>query len=159
MMLLALSCRSLKPWVFFFFTLPFYHVVVLWSDRTQINRMSFRHLSTGVLSSLYWPFIALFGVRNSCINICVPVRKDSLINPKRQQETQNTNSLRFPTIVWLGLCHKKLLLGAKSPPKELLGDTFLCLGNQFGLRKKGVRIGKKGCKSWMESKKGTKERK
>lgn len=35
------------------------------------------------------------------------------------------NSLMLLTIVWLGLCHKKLLLGTKSPLKELWGDRFL----------------------------------
>lgn len=35
------------------------------------------------------------------------------------------NSPMLPTVVWLGFCHRKLLLGTKSPPKELWGDEFL----------------------------------
>merc|ERR1712002_670628 len=35
------------------------------------------------------------------------------------------NSLMLLAIVRLRLCYKKLLLGTKSPPKELCGDEFL----------------------------------
>lgn len=58
------------------------------------------------------------------------------------------NSPMLPTIVWLGLRHKKkLLLGIKSPRKELWRDEFFVaelvpLGTTLDREKKEVGIGK-----------------
>lgn len=60
------------------------------------------------------------------------------------------NSLMLLAIVWLRLCHKKLSLGTKSPPKEHCGDTFLVselvLWDPLWKEKKevGIKIGEVG---------------
>lgn len=83
-------------------------------------------------------------------------------NSKRQRGTRNTNSPMPLTVVWLGLCHIKLLLGTGNSAG--INSQSLCFGNHFGLRKKGkkneevgIEVGKKRCKRWKECKKKRRE--
>lgn len=69
-------------------------------------------------------------------------------NSKRQRGTRNTNSPMPLTVVWLGLCHIKLLLGTETLRGSILracalGTTLDRERKEKKMRKWALKLGKK----------------
>lgn len=156
MMPLALSRRSLESWGWFLL-FCFTSRSLLWSDRTPINWLSsgahlppFSWVSLTLYCPQFWHNEELYKHMRSS-----KTKKTIQGNSKRQRGTRNTNSPMPLTVVWLGLCHIKLLLGTGNSAG--INSQSLCFGNHFGSRKKrkkneevGIEVGKKRCKRWKE---------
>lgn len=155
MMPLALSRRSLESWgwfLLFCFTIR----SLLWSDRTPINWLSsgahlppFSWVSLTLYCPQFWHKEELYKHMRSS-----KTKKTIQGNSKRQRGTRNTNSPMPLTVVWLGLCHIKLLLGTETLRGSIL--RACALGTTLDRERKEKKWGS-GHWSW-EKKMQTLER-
>lgn len=110
-----------------FFTLPFCHVVLfmIWRHADQLNVLLC--LSTSIPQSLYWLFTTISGRGKSSINIWALVNKRLCYKSKKTAGKSKHELPDASDYCMVGMCHKKLLLGTKSLPKDPWGDKFLVL--------------------------------